>query len=478
VPRPAIRTGDGDRDLLVFTDKAIHLFLNVGDFCFERQDDFAERCGRAGASGGQFVDIDNDGDLDIVVADGLRREGKRGPALFINEWPRNRFTDALEVDPGNLFAAIAFDGYASCVAADFTGDGACDVLVAPAGEPPFLVENATQGGHWIQVDLQGIRGDDGKSRSNNSALGARVDIRAGLIAQQYVVGVPSGPVASPPPRVHAGLGAQTQVDWLRVTWPDAVLQAELELPADQSVKIIEVQRKVSSCPHLFAWNGSYIEFVSDFGGMGGLGYLTAPGAYAPPDSTEYVPVPNLQPRDGEYLLQVVEPIEEIVYMDEVKLLAVDHPAGTSIYPNEMTAVNAAPSDFELFCVRETIEPVQAIDHRGADVTEAIKAVDRTYAGPVRPDPRFIGYAEEHFVELDFGARLSSVRPDARLVLFLYGWVHYGYSATNFAASQAGISLQEYRLVAEEPPYSSIVPAPATKVTWYSGSDGTPTGLSV
>ncbi len=432
---------DGDRDLLVFTTKGVLLFLNTGGFRFERQAEFTGRCGRSGASGGQFVDLDNDGDLDIVVADRLRPDGRRGPALLLNEWPRRRFTDAVELDPGNLFGAIAFDGYASCVAADFTADGMCDVLLAPAGAEPMLIENATTGGHWIAVDLQGIQGEDGKSRSNNSAIGARVDIKAGLISQQHVVGVSSGPVASPSLRVHAGLGAHAQVEWLRVTWPDAVLQAELEVPAGQIVKIAEVQRKVSSCPHLFAWNGSHMEFVSDFGGMGGLGYLVAPDTYAPPDSTEYVPVPNLAPRDGQYLLGVIEPLEEIVYMDEVKLLVVDHPAGTTVYPNEMMAVNAPAPEFELFCVGEAIEPVRAVDHRGADVTEAIRAVDRVYAGPTQPDPRFVGYAEHHVIELDFGERLSAVRPDARLVLFLYGWVHYGYSATNFAAGQAGIALE-------------------------------------
>jgi len=120
------------------------------------------------------------------------------------------------------------------------------------------------------------------------------------------------------------------------------------------VKVVEIQRKVSSCPHLFAWNGSHIEFVSDFGGMGGLGYLTAPGVYAPPDSTEYVPVLNLQSKDNEYVLYVVEPIEEVVFLDEASLIAVDHPKGTRIYPNEMMAVNAAPPDFEVFCIEDAI----------------------------------------------------------------------------------------------------------------------------
>ncbi len=433
--------GDGDRDLLVFGRESIHLFLNQGNFRFERDEDFHRRCGQTSASGGQFADMDNDGDLDIVVADALRPDGRRGPALLVNEWPRKRFTDVREIDPGNLLAAITFDGYVSCIAADFTGNGACDLFLAPAGKPPFLIENLTEGGHWIQLDLQGTRGRDGKSRSNRSAVGARMDIKTGLISQQHVIGVPSGPVASGPLRVHAGLGPCAKVDWLRITWPDAVLQAELELAADQIVEVVEVQRKVSSCPHLFAWNGTHFEFISDFGGMGGIGYLATPGIYSQPDPTEYVPVPNLRPRDGEYVLQVVEPIEEIVFLDEVKLIAVDHPAGTSVYPNEMMPINAPPPAFEIFCVKEKIEAVRALDHRGEDVTEAIGKVDRIYAGPTRPDPHFVGYAEDHFIEIDLGDRLASMRPDARLVLFANGWVHYSYSSTNFAADQAGLRLR-------------------------------------
>ncbi|UCG57766.1 MAG: ASPIC/UnbV domain-containing protein, partial [Phycisphaerales bacterium] len=264
---------------------------------------------------------------------------------------------------------------------------------------------------------------------------------AGPISQQHVVGLPSGQNSMPAHRIHAGLGPYAKVDWLRIIWPDAVLQAELELTADQVITITELQRKTSSCPHLFAWDGTHFEFVSDFGGMGGIGYLVSPGVYAKPDPTEYVPVPNLQPRDGQYILQVTEPIEEIVYFDEAKLIAVDHPAQTQVYPNEMMAITASPPAFELFCFKDSIEPVRAVDHRGADVTDKIRTIDRRYAGAAEIDPRFVGFAQDHFVELDFGDRLKAVSPQSRLVLFLAGWVEYPYSSTNFAASQAGLHVQ-------------------------------------
>jgi len=429
---------DGDRDLLVFTEKGIHLYVNQGEFRFQLHQAFSLSSGPLGGTGGQFADMDNDGDMDMVVADAHRRDGSRGPVLLVNDWPRDRFLDAVKADAGNLLGAIRTGGNASCVVADFSGNGRCDILLAPSGRKPFVIENVTPGGHWIELDLCGTRGKDTKSRSNSSAIGARVDVKAGTVFQQFVVGPSSGPVAMPPPRIHVGLGDHPSVQWLRIVWPDAVLQAELELAADRVMEVTELPRKTSSCPYLFAWNGSRFEFVADFGGVGGLGYLVAPGQYATPDPTEYVPLPALKPIDGDYVLHALTRLEEVTYFDEAKLIAIDHPIGTEVYPNEMMAISVPPPPFEVFCVGEPIDAARAVDHRGVDVTQRVCHVDRHYAGATDLDRRFVGLAEDHFVELDFGDRLQKVASDSRLVLFLYGWVEYGYSSTNFAASQANL----------------------------------------
>lgn len=432
---------DGRQDLLVFAHDGVRLFANIGGFRFQEDAEFTRRHSALKGASGQFVDMDNDGDLDLIIADAARRGGDVGPVLLVNRWPERGFFNACEADAGNLFNALSVEQVASCVAADFTGNGRCDVLLLPRGERPLLIENVTRGGHWIALDLQGTAGNDQKTRSNNSAIGARVEIKTGGVLQQFVVGGATGPVSQAPLRVHAGLGEHAQVDWLRILWPDGVLQAELELPADRVSPVTELQRKPSSCPYLFAWNGEHFEFVSDFGGVGGLGYWIAPGRYATPDPTEYVPIPVLEPRAGKYVLQCLTPLEEITYLDEAKLIAVDHPEGTVIYPHEMMAVNTSPPPAEIFCVREPITPRVAIDDRGVDVTERLRHVDRIYAGATRQDLRFHGVAQEHFVELDFGDQLRRFQPDDRVILFLHGWVEYGYSSTNYAAHQAGVRLR-------------------------------------
>jgi tetratricopeptide (TPR) repeat protein len=429
---------DGDRDLLVFTAAGVRLLENQGELQFLPNEDFANRHGSLGGTGGQFADMDNDGDLDIVIGDAMRRDGTRGPVLLINTWPDRQFVDVTEVDPGNLLAAVTTGGDASCVVADFNGDGRNDLLLAPAGKEPVIIDNVTDGGHWIQLDLVGTRPKDNKARSNHSAIGARVEVKTGAVHQQFLVGGSSGAVAMQPLRVHAGLGDSSSVDWLRILWPDAVLQGELELAANGRTTIEETQRKASSCPYLFAWNGERFEFVADFGGVGGLGYLVAPGQYAPPDPTEYLPIPRLEPQGDHYVLQSLTMLEEITYFDEAKLIAVDHPQGTTVYPHEMMAISVPPPQFEMFCFDQPILPRRAVDHRGIDVTQALTAVDRRYAGATQPDPRFAGLAEEHFVELDFGDRLGGLDPQRRIILVLHGWVEYGYSSTNYAAAQAGL----------------------------------------
>ena len=83
----------------------------------------------------------------------------------------------------------------------------------------------------------------------------------------------------------------------------------------------------------------------------------------------------------------------------------------------------------------------AIDHRGVDRTEALRAWDRKTADGFKRRNGWIGYAEEHSVTLDFGDRLSSFSAKDRLVLCLAGWVEYPYSQTNYAASTAGVALK-------------------------------------
>jgi hypothetical protein len=273
-------------------------------------------------------------------------------------------------------------------------------------------------------------------------VGLLIEIKSGRRLQMARLTSSSGYLGGPPPRAHFGLGQCGKADYVRLWWPDGVLQGELEVAADQHWQVTKVRREPSSCPMLFSFDGERFAFVADFLGTGGLGFFVAPGRYAPPDPTEDVRIPAelIRSQAGRYLLRVAEPLEEVTYFDQLHLVAYDHPTGWEVYPDErFSAAEPLPSSRPL-ALDEKIFPAAARNQRGEDVLDLIREIDRRYVEPPA-DPRFVGYAEDHWIELDFQHRLRDFEPDDCLVLYLYGWTQYTYSHINYAAHQAGLTMR-------------------------------------
>ncbi|WP_347244817.1 CRTAC1 family protein, partial [Thermogutta sp.] len=433
---------DGRPDLVLLTGGRVRLFLNEGACHFREEEKFARQFGRLGGTIAQLADVDNDGDADLFIADAYSPNGQRQPVLLLNSWPKQGFVNVCQEDPRFLFCGLRNQGNTAGVLADFDNDGGLDVLVAPLNTTAVWFKNCGPRGNWISLDLAGTRYTDQKSRSNESAIGARVQVRTGQIFQQWDVGQIAGSTCWAPLRLHFGLGQQQEVEWLRIIWPDAVLQSEVAVKANQVANIGEVPRKTSSCPHLFVWTGTRFEFVSDFGGKGGLGYLIRPGIYAKPYPVEYVPLPPLKHSTDSVVCKIIEPLEEVVYFDHASLIAVDHPAGTYVLPNEMMPVSLENIPEEILCFGEELDPVVATNDLGQDVLPILKNVDRDCVGPTEQEKRFVGYAKEYSIVLQFPGTIDQWLESGRRVFFIgYGWVEYSYSQTNYAAAQAGISLK-------------------------------------
>src|SRR5258706_8387418 len=106
-----------------------------------------------------------------------------------------------------------------------------------------------------------------------------------------------------------GLGTRERGDVVRVLWPSGVLRAEpqeqpQERPASRlaTVTVHELDRKPSSCPFLYTWNGQRFEFITDFMGGGEMGDWQGPGEYSTPDPEEYTRIrgDQLRPRNGRF----------------------------------------------------------------------------------------------------------------------------------------------------------------------------------
>ena len=240
-----------------------------------------------------------------------------------------------------------------------------------------------------------------------------------------------------------GLGPHEQATLVHLRWPDGVMQCELNVAANQKLDLAENNRKTGSCPVLFTWNGKRFVCIGDFLGGGGLGYLVARAFTASPTVTRRSPSRpnNSSPADGVFRLSVTEPMDEVAYLDQMKLDVVDRPPGISSTPDERFAPEGPRPTGELVAWRTAIEPVRATDLAGRDMTETLRHWDRRTVDTFRKREGWIGYAEEHGIILDFGDRLSRFGPSDPLVLCLAGWVEYPYSQTNYAAATAGVTLK-------------------------------------
>ena len=372
--------------------------------------------GASAARALRFLDYDNDGLLDLLAWT------VEGPQLFRSlggEWSDVTGT-ALT---GFGLASTLTTAHAIAVA-DVDGDGDSDVVSADS-EGMAIAENGGDSRNGsLRIALRGLA-------SNRAGVGAKVQLRAGSLSSRLETSAAT-PAAAPADLVF-GLGPRPGADVARVLWPSGTLQAEVPeqeyLPSVMDIQ--ELDREPSSCPFLFAWNGTRFEFVTDFLGGGEMGLWHGPGEYNAPDPVEYVRIrgDQLQPNAGFLELRVTSELEEAVFFDQVELVVLDHPRYLELYPNE--GLTDPPKPHRLHAVADIHVPDQVVDDSGDDVTELIARLDRRYPegfglAPIR------GYADTHRLTIDVGS------PGDSVVLLLTGWTSYAFSSDNVAADQAGL----------------------------------------
>jgi tetratricopeptide (TPR) repeat protein len=391
--------------------------------------------GSESARAAQFLDYDNDGLLDCVIWTGtglrvLRNVGAEWVNVTEGAVARELLSETAEKNAP--FVATLASG-------DLDGDGDTDLVVRSASGDLRIARN--DGGNTnrsLRVNLFG-------KVSNRSGVGAKVESRAGSLVQKLETYSASPSPA--PSDVIFGLGKRTGADAVRVLWPAGIVQAETEVAGTRgadpkktaaTLPVTELDRKPSSCPYLYAWNGERFEFVTDFMGGGEMGYWEAPGHYNKPDPDEYVRIrgDQLKERDGRYELRVTNELEEVLYVDRLQLIAVAHPVGVEVYPNE--GMTNPPRPHKLHLARGARPPLSATDEHGHDVLPRISKMDRQY-----PDDfalgRIRGYAGEHSLTMKLGDDIR--QPGGRTLLLLTGWTDYAFSSDNVAASHAGLQMK-------------------------------------
>jgi Flp pilus assembly protein TadD len=368
-------------------------------------------------------DYDNDGWLDFAAV-GENADGGTELRIF-RDLGTAGFRDVTK-ELG--LAELSLSGRAAITAFDFDGDGDTDLLITQGGGQLVLLRN--DGGNrnnWLRLALKGLN-------DNKSAVGAKLEVFAGDLWQKFEI-TGMGAAGQSATDIVLGLGHYTQTDIVRVLWPTGVLQDEIEIAANKPRELLEIDRRGSSCPVLFAWDGTRYRFISDMLGSGVIGHWVAPGELNVPDPTEYVKLEGVSPalKDGRLSFRFLEPMEESVYVDQLRLLAIDHPEDVDVFPNEYFASAPPFPDFKVIASRNATPVPQAWDDAGRDVTSLLRERDRHYVESLEMLP-FKGFTRTHRLELDLGQPYQG----GPLRLLLYGYIEYFTATGMFSAHQAGV----------------------------------------
>jgi hypothetical protein len=209
--------GSGYQDLFVANvdQEMFSLYKNLKNETFRdeaHRNDIAAATRLLSGWGLKFFDYDNDGALDLILANGH-------PDDMIESYsPAVKYAEPILLfhqEQGKLRKVATMDAYSArgLAVGDFDNDGRLDVLIGVNGGAPALLRNrAGEGNHWLGLKLEGVK-------SNRDAIGARIRWSASGVVRSRLKNAGGSYLSSHDPREVLGIGTATKIDWVEITWP-------------------------------------------------------------------------------------------------------------------------------------------------------------------------------------------------------------------------------------------------------------------
>lgn len=227
---------DGDLDVFVANNLSTNaLFRNDGNFNFTKLSGDTVSKSSARSFSSAWSDVDNDGDLDLFVTNAFGPAVKRTGFFYFNNG-NGSFSRA-----SNHTLVLDSAWTYGCAFADYDNDGFEDLAVATCrfanvDAPELLYHNDGNLNKWITIKLQG-------TISNRAAIGAKVRLKANIngndVWQLREITAQSSYCGQNDIRAHFGLGNATQVDSVKIEWPSGIVQYSVNLNTSQFMTIVE-----------------------------------------------------------------------------------------------------------------------------------------------------------------------------------------------------------------------------------------------
>lgn len=382
--------------------------------------------GALGAPAGDVAleDVDNDGDVDVIVAD------PTGLACLLN---RNggEFVSGARFEVGENAHTFGIS------TTDMNNDGNVEVWIGTRLGSRVLEARNEKGYRAWRVRPKG-------ARDNRDAVGLVVEQFQGVSYQSRIVQGARG--------IRLGLADATPqtLDGLRMRWPQGILQTEareeLVLLVPYEFRPTQDEGLVASCPFLYADGPNGWRFLTDVVGIAPLDEWLPPGAAPYLDPEEYVRIDGslLEVREGRVRLAITEELRETTYLDRVELIAVRHPAELDLYLDESTR-QGAYDPLTVYCVErdQVASPLSVALERSDAVSSGdplvlASDVDGRYLHGYAPAlPQWSGWVERYGIDV--------VAPVGAGALLLTGRIGWYDSSVSYALHQQGLGWGPLRL---------------------------------